>query len=123
MKTKWLITFLLALLIMPMCEAANRRILYSKLRDKPRAETRFPVSHDIDVNETGNCLQITFLFSLKDADLTLTDKNGNVIVSETRSTILQGKTIYIPAPDAYPYLLEIVAPTVEITGEIVSDDL
>ena len=122
MKTKWLITFVLALLIMPMCEtvAKKKRFRLDKLQWP--TETRLPVSYDIDVNETGNCLQITFLFFLKDADLTLTDKNGNVIVSETQSTILQGKTIYIPTPDAYPYLLEIVAPTVEITGEIVSDD-
>lgn len=88
-----------------------------------RTVTRTLIEYNINVNDDGNSLQIIFLFSLRDADITITDKNGNVLVNKQQSTIYDGKTLYIYAPKAYPYTVEITSPTLDVTGEIVLEEI
>ena len=67
-------------------------------------------------------LTITFQSALEEADITVTDKDGNVVVSEFKTSIYEGKTVSVPNSDSYPYLVEITSPRLDIEAEITSED-
>ena len=52
----------------------------------------------------------------------MTDKDGNVVVSEFKTSIYEGKTVSVPNSDSYPYLVEITSPRLDIEAEITSED-
>jgi phosphoglycerate dehydrogenase-like enzyme len=69
-----------------------------------------------------NCLQILFQFPLHESDITVADKNGNIVINEQQTSIYEGKTLYIYTPEDYPYTIEITSPAVDITGEITLEE-
>ena len=52
----------------------------------------------------------------------MTDKDGNVVVSEFKTSIYEGKIVSVPNSDSYPYLVEITSPRLDIEAEITSED-
>lgn len=122
MKAKLFVIFLAALLIVPISGMAKKKRKGNlKARTHQLHEyivTRSPIAWNIDVNESNNCLQIIFQFPLQDADITVTDKNGNTVINEQQTLIYEGRTLYVNVPEAYPYMLEVTSPAVDITTEI-----
>lgn len=84
--------------------------------------TRAPFVFDIDVQEVNNCLQIIFLSSLPDAEISITDKDGNIVVHEPQAYIHEGKILYIYNSNDCPYTIKITSPTADIIGEIIEDE-
>ena len=117
---------LAVLFIVPMSEAATEKQRHkhrlSKEIVRKSAITRVPINYNIDVNGNEDCLQILFQFPLYNANITVTDKDGNAVVNESQVSSYEGKVIYIYTPKAYPYTLEITSPEVDITGEITIDE-
>ncbi len=125
MKAKLLMLLLTTLFISPMSEAATkkRKIIYYK--EAARAKhitTRAPIDYTIEVADDETSLQIVFLFPLHEADITVTDKNGNVVIEENQINLYEGKALYIYSPKAYPYTLVLTSPAIDITGEIISEE-
>lgn len=125
-KVKFTIIFLLAFLIVPICEAAiNKSSKNKHFKSVIRYEhivTRVPIDYNIEVTEGENYLQILFLFPLQDANITVTDCNGNVIIETHQENSQEGKVLYIYTPQAYPYVLELTSLLVDIKGEIISEE-
>lgn len=120
MKAKILFILLSTLFIIPV-NAINLRKHYPKYKEKRRNEqiqTRSPLYLDINVQEADDCLQIIFLDASPDAEITITDKDGNIVINESKSPIYEGKTLYIYSADNYPYSIEITSPILDLTGEI-----
>lgn len=120
MKAKILFILLSTLFIIPV-NAINLRKHYPKYKEKRRNEqiqTRSPLYLDINVQEADDCLQIIFLDALPDAEITITDKDGNIVINESKSLIYEGKTLYIYSADNYPYSIEITSPILDLAGEI-----
>lgn len=116
--------FLSLLLILPMsAETTNKTkklIIYKTLKEK--MVTRTPSTFDVHVEEVNNTLQIVFTGTLPDAEIRLTDKNGDTVINESPTLIYDGMTLYVHTPTGYPYLLEVESPALELTGEIVADE-
>ena len=124
MKAKIFI-FLLAVLIMIPMNAAVERKSQAKFKGvvhKKIAVISSPINYAIDVNSDATSLQIMFRFPLSDADITVTDKNGNIVVYESQISTYDGKVLYIHASGAYPYIIEVTSPGVDIVGEIVLEE-
>ena len=80
---------------------------------------RSPFDPSIQAEDINDCLYLKFQFSLNDADITILDKDGNEVIKEQQTIIYEGRTIYIPTADAYPYSIEIKSSSVEIQGGII----
>lgn len=94
----------------------------ARFKQKDRREhtmSRSPFSPIIQVDEVNGILLLTFQYSLDDADITITDKNGNEVMHEQQTVIYEGRVVSILEADGYPYSVEIISPTVVIRGEIV----
>lgn len=126
MKAKLFMILLMVLFIVPMSEAARekrkRSVQFREQTCSKRPTTRVPIDYTIDVSDNGNCLQILFLFPLHEADITVTDKNGNIVINEQQTSIYEEKLLSIYTPNAYPYIVEITSPIVDITGEIILEE-
>ncbi len=125
MKTKLLMLFLISLFISPVSKAATKREKRYHYQEKARTErisTRFPIDYTIEVAGDEANLQIIFLFPLHEADIIVTDKNGNVVIEENLTNAQEGKVLYIHSPKAYPYTLVLTSPAVDITGEITLEE-
>lgn len=127
MKAKFLFILLSVLFIIPI-EAATlgNRKRKAHYRERSRTEliiARAPLSFNINVQEANNCLQIVFQGSLPDAEVIVTDKNGNTVVYEPQTFINEGEMIYIYTPNAYPYTIEITSPVMNVTGEITQEEI
>lgn len=119
--------FLMVLSIVPgnkaTAEVAKHKVKnFSPTLQRDKAVTRVPIDYTIEATGDENSLQIIFLFPMQEADITLTDKNGNVVIEENQVNSYEGKTLYVPAPKAYPYTLVLTSPAVDITGEIVLEE-
>ena len=127
MKTKVLFILLSVLFIIPMNAMPYKRhrhkvkIKISCLQEK--ATNRSPLFFDLTADETDDNLMITFQSVLEEADITVTDKNGNVVATEFKTSIYEGKTVNIPAPKADFYTVEITSPTIDVTGEITLEEI
>ncbi|AVM53480.1 uncharacterized protein DUF3244 [Bacteroides zoogleoformans] len=122
MKAKTFIFLLAVLIVAPMNAVVNlqkRKPRVNKHLEEVRAVTRSPINYIIDVSGDETCLQIMLRFPLSDADITITDKDGNTVVYEPQTSGFGGKVFYIHTPKAYPYMIEISSPAVDIVGEIV----
>ena len=62
------------------------------------------------------------LFPLHESDITVADKNGNIVINEQQTSIYESKALYIYTPEDYPYTIEITSPAVDITGEITLEE-
>lgn len=126
MKTKLVMALLMVFFVTPMSEAAqyakrkNTRFNFASCNDK--LVTRVPIDYNIEVTEGENYLQILFLFPLQDANITVTDCNGNVIIENHQVNSQEGKALYLYTPQAYPYALELTSSLVDIKGEITSEE-
>lgn len=126
MKTKLVMALLMVFFVTPMSEAAqyakrkSTRFNFSSCNDK--LVTRVPIDYNIEVTEGENYLQILFLFPLQDANITVTDCNGNVIIENHQVNSQEGKALYLYTPQAYPYALELTSSLVDIKGEITSEE-
>ncbi len=117
--------FLSLLLILPMSlQATNkkRKVILRNVTTQETAVTRTPSTFDVHVEEVNNTLQIVFTGILPDAEIRLTDKNGDTVINESPTLIYDGMTLYVHTPSGYPYLLEVESPTLELTGEIVLEE-
>lgn len=125
MKVKFLFILLSALLILPVSATTN-----SKRKGKSRLHcqiikqfaTRSLLDFKIEVQDEDDTLILLFQSPLPNAEITITDKDGNIVVYEPQTTICKGKTLFIYTPNTYPYKLKITSPTMEITGEIVEEE-
>ena len=55
-----------------------------------KATNRSPLFFDLTADETDDNLMITFQSVLEVADITVTDKNGNVVATEFKTSIYEG---------------------------------
>ena len=126
MKTKLLFILLLVLFIIPMNampykkhrHQVNAKIIHSH----SKSIFRSPLFFNLTADEIDDNLTITFQSALEEADITVTDKDGNVVVSEFKTSIYEGKIVSVPNSDSYPYLVEITSPRLDIEAEITSED-
>lgn len=127
MKAKFLFILLSVLFIIPMNAAPSkkspRKAHFKLLGRGGSCTTRTPSEFILSANESNGTLSLNFQSYLPDAEITVTDKDGNTVVYESQSLIYEGKVIYIYTPEAYPYTLEITSPTIDIIGEIVLEEL
>lgn len=116
--------FLSLLLILPMSAettSKTKKLIIFKTLNK-QLVTRTPSTFDVHVEEVNNTLQIVFTGTLTDAEIRLTDKNGDTVINESPTLIYDGMTLYVHTPTGYPYLLEVESPALELTGEIVVEE-
>lgn len=128
MKTKILFILLSVLFILPVDAMSHK----SGQRKKKihtctkclnaKAVNRSPLEFNLSADETDNSLIITFQSSLNEADIIVTDKNGNTVALEPQTSIYEGKIISIPNAESYPYQIEITSPTLDYGGEITKED-
>lgn len=127
MKAKFLFILLSVLFIMPMNAAPSkkrtRKAHFKVLSRRGSCTTRTPLEFNLSANESNGTLSLNFQSYLPDAEITVTDKDGNTVVYESQSLIYEGKIINIYTPKAYPYTLKITSPTIDIIGEIVLEEL
>lgn len=127
MKAKHLFILLSVLLVMPV-EAATfnqkkHRSHFKRLDKRSNTDMRSPLDFNMSLNDGDNVLQIIFQGSLPDAEVTVTDKDGNTVVYEPQTFINEGEMIYIYTPNAYPYTIEITSPVMDVTGEITQKEI
>ena len=126
MKTKVLFILLSVLFIIPinaMPHKSHRHKVNTKIvNSHSKAISRSPLFFNLTADEIDDNLTITFQSALEEADITVTDKDGNVVVSEFKTSIYEGKTVSVPNSDSYPYLVEITSPRLDIEAEITSED-
>ena len=98
--------FLSLLLILPMSAETTSKtkklIIYKTLKEK--MVTRTPSTFDVHVEEVNNTLQIVFTGTLPDAEIRLTDKNGDTVINESPTLIYDGMTLC-----TYPHRLSVSA--------------
>ena len=126
MKTKVLFILLSVLFIIPINAMPHKRHRHKInaiiISAHSKAITRSPLFFNLTADEVDENLTITFQSTLEEADITVTDKNGNVVVTEFKSSIYEGKTVCVPNSDSYPYLVEITSPRLDIEAEVTSED-
>lgn len=125
MKAKLLFILLSVLFVIPI-EATTlnnkkRNPRFRRISIKEHRTARSALDF-ISVNDENNMLQILFWTPLPDAEITVTDKDGNIVISESQTSIYEGKMLYIYTPDAYPYIIEINSPVMDVVGEIVIEE-
>ncbi|WP_044266397.1 DUF3244 domain-containing protein [Bacteroides timonensis] len=127
MKTKVLLILLSVLFIIPVNAMPYKRHRHKVkahiISFQEKATTRSPLFFNLTADEVDNTLIITFQSSLEEADIYVTDKNGKTVISETQTSIYEGKTVSIPVPETYPYTIEITSPAMDITGEITQEEI
>lgn len=124
MKAK-LVLLLLFMLSSSLSVFATHYERKAKFRQKNRRErvmTRTPFDPTIQVDESNGILLLTFQYSLEDANITITDKNGNEVMHEQQTVIYEGRVVSISEAAGYPYSVEITSPMVDIQGEIVLEE-
>lgn len=125
MKAKFLLILLSALFIIPVnAETTKTKKRRSSIRHTAvvKRSTRTPLDFRMSVNDGDNTLIILFQSSLPDAEISVKDNDGNTVVYEPQTFINEGEMIYIYTPNAYPYIIEITSPVMDVTGEIVLEE-
>ena len=120
---------LMALSILPTNAKAARLGMDEKkpsiiiTEEDKKSPTRSPIDYDIDVSveSVNNTLSIMFTGYLPDADITVTDANGNIVIQQSLVTISSGTIFYVSPDDSYPYDIVITSPTLDIVGQIISE--
>ena len=120
MRVCFLTVLLSALFIIPINAATNKRkkAYIQNVSIERKAATRAPLDFNITIKDRDNTLVIIFLSPLRNAEVIITDSNGNTVINEPQTTIYEGKMLHIHAPNAYPYMIEITSPSMDVTGEI-----
>ena len=127
MKTKVLFILLSILFIIPVNAMPHKRPRHKVnakiISSSYKVNTRSPLFFNLTADETNDNLTITFQFPLEEADITVTDKDRNIVVSEMDSSIYEGKIVNIHAPESDIYTIEISPPTVDIIAEITLNEI
>lgn len=125
MRVSFLTILLSALFIIPINAATDKRekAHIHNISIERKTTTRAPSDFNITVKDKDNTLVILFQSPLRNAEVSITDSNGNAVINESQTTIYEGKMLYIHAPNAYPYIIEITSPTMDITGEITQEEI
>lgn len=118
MKAKLVLMLLFVISFSLSAATSHRSRAKYKPRKKEHVMTRAPFDPTIHVDEVNGILLLTFQYSLDNADITITDKNGNEVMHEQETVIYEGRTVSIPEADGYPYSVEITSPSIDIQGEI-----
>ena len=129
MKNLFIAAALMALSILPVnAEAANSKMDENKpsiiiIGETEKSPTRSPIVYDVDMSvaSVNNTLSIMFTGYLPDANITVTDANGNIVIQQTLITIITGTTFYVSPDDSYPYDIVITSPTLDVVGQIISN--
>lgn len=129
MKNLFIAAALMALSILPVnAKAANFKMDENKPRiiiieEDEKSPTRSPIVYGIDMSvaSVNNTLSIMFTGYLPDADITVTDANGNIVIQQTLVTISTGTTLYVSPDDSYPYDIMITSPTLDVVGQIINE--
>ena len=119
----------MALSILPVnAKAANFKMDENKPRiiiteEREKNPTRSPIDYDVDmtVESVNNTLSIMFTGYLPDANITVTDANGNIVIQQTLVTISTGTSFYVTPDDSYPYDIVITSPAMDIVGQIINE--
>ena len=126
MKTKALFILLSVLFIIPINAMPHKRHRHKVntkiINSHSKSIFRSPLFINLTADAVDENLTSTFQSALEEADITVTDKDGNVVVSEFKTSIYEGKTVSVPNSDSYPYLVEITSPRLDIEAEITSED-
>lgn len=127
MKTKLLFFLLSALFIIPINATSNKKG-HRKVRSKilfyeSEALHRCPLYFNLDVDDVDNTLFITFQSSLEEAEITVTDNTGNIVISEPISNIYEGQSISISNSNSYPYIIEISSPELGLGAEVTLEEI
>ena len=127
MKTKLLFILLSVLLIIPVNAIPHKRHRHKVnakiISSNYKVNTRSPLFFNLTADEVDDNLTITFQSVLEETDITVTDKNGNIIASELNSSIYEGKTVNIYAPESDIYTIEITSPIIDVTAEITLNEI
>ena len=122
---KFVIFALLAGLFVPNAFSSIRpnKVIPEYQKEKKVPQTRSPQEYDIDISveSVNNTLSIMFTGYLPDADITVTDANGNIVIQQSLVTISSGTIFYVSPDDSYPYDIVITSPTLDIVGQIISE--
>ncbi|MCI1648907.1 MAG: DUF3244 domain-containing protein [Bacteroides sp.] len=124
MKANLLTILLSVLFIIPINAATEKRGTHfhmQRLLMKKGASTRSTPDFSITVEDKNNTLAIIFQSPLPNAEVSITDSNGNTVINEPHISIYEGKVLYIHAPNAYPYMIEITSPSMDVSGEITQE--
>lgn len=127
MKAKFLFILLSVLFIIPTSAAIlnkhKHKIRLTSFTLRNKATTRSPIEFNIRCTRNqqllANYLSVT---SCRNAEITITDKNGKTVVHEPPTFINKGKTLYIETPNGYPYTVKIISPIMDITGDIIEEE-
>jgi hypothetical protein len=127
MKTRVLFILLSVLLIIPVNAIPHKRHRHKVnakiISSNYKVNTRSPLFFNLTADEVDDNLTITFQSVLEETDITVTDKNGNIIASELNSSIYEGKTVNIYAPESDIYTIEITSPIIDVTAEITLNEI
>ena len=127
MKTRVLFILLSVLFIIPVNAIPHKRHRHKVnakiISSNYKVNTRSPLFFDLTADEIDSNLIITFQSVLEETDITVTDKNGNIIASELNSSIYEGKTVNIYAPESDIYTIEITSPIIDVTAEITLNEI
>lgn len=97
MKTKLLFILLSVLFIIPMSAMPHKKHRHKVntkiINSHSKSIFRSPLFFNLTADEIDDNLTITFQSALEEADITVTDKDGNVVVSEFKTSIYEGKTV------------------------------
>ena len=119
MKTRVLFILLSVLFIIPVNAIPHKRHRHKVnakiISSNYKVNTRSPLFFNLTADEVDDNLTITFQSVLEETDITVTDKNGNIIASELNSSIYEGKTVNIYAPESDIYTIEITSPIIDVT--------
>ena len=127
MKTRVLFILLSVLFIIPVNAIPHKRHRHKVnakiISSNYKVNTRSPLIFNLTADEVDDNLTITFQSVLEETDITVTDKNGNIIASELNSSIYEGKTVNIYAPESDIYTIEITSPIIDVTAEITLNEI
>lgn len=127
MKTKLLFILLSVLFIIPMSAMPHKKHRHKVntkiINSHSKSIFRSPLFFNLTADEIDDNLTITFQSALEEADITVTDKDGNVVVSEFKTSIYEGKTVNIYAPESDIYTIEITSPIIDVTAEITLNEI
>lgn len=129
MRNTFIAAALMALSILPInAKAASigmdenkPKIVITQQDDKTPARSPVGYNIDMEVESINNTLCILFTGTLPDADITVTDDLGNIVINQTSVTITTGMTLYITPDNIYPYEIVINSPALYIVGQIVNE--
>lgn len=126
MKAKLLLILLSALLIAPInastAKKGKRKSHMHSLTIEKSRKTRSLCEFSMTTQDEENTLIVLFQTPLNDAEITVTDKDGNIVIYEPQTSIYEGKMLNIYTPNAYPYKVEITSPSMDVTGEIIQEE-